>query len=259
MRDIKQLHPELQQKIALLKLLCKGEGLELGIGECLRTVEEQDELYSQGRTKPGNIVTYAPGNSYSSQHQWGIAFDFFKDVPGHAYDDLGFFRQVGELAKSIGLAWGGDWDGFVDRPHVYLPYWGDTPAALIREYGVPENFFVSWEPEEKLQVDGFFGVKTVTRLQEIFGIMADGIISDQWEFYRDENPGLVSVEWVPMPSEGSMLVRRLQEMAGATVDGVIGPETITALQRHFETPEDGCISAPSALVMAIQEWANESP
>ena len=44
MRDIKQLHPELQRKIEKLRYLCDREDLPLGIGECLRTVKEQDDL-----------------------------------------------------------------------------------------------------------------------------------------------------------------------------------------------------------------------
>ena len=76
-RDISQLHPRLQQKIAELKQLCANEGLPLGIGECFRSVAEQNALYAQGRTEPGEIITNAPGSSYSSQHQWGIA-DVYK-------------------------------------------------------------------------------------------------------------------------------------------------------------------------------------
>lgn len=263
MRDVRQLHPELRKKIKQLKEFCEAEGLPLGIGECLRTAAEQDELYAQGRTKPGAIVTYARGSSYSSQHQWGIAFDFFKNVPGHAYDDTDFFRVVGRAAKALGLAWGGDWTSPVDMPHIYLPYWGDTPAPLKRQYTVPHNFFNSWppysddKPEALLDVDGWCGPATVSRLQEIFGTPVDGIISDQWIWYRDENPGLCSVEWVHEPSYGSELVKQLQRFAGATVDGVIGPETIRALQIKFGTPVDGYVSGPSALVMAIQEWANK--
>lgn len=256
MRDIKQLHPELQGIIAKLQEVCEEEGLALGIGECLRTVEEQNELYAQGRTKPGNIVTYAKGSSYSSQHQWGIAFDFFKNVPGHAYDDVNFFKKVGYLGKILGLAWGGDWTSPVDMPHLYLPYWGDTPLALKRQYTIPERFFATWEKKELLEVDGYMGTLTVRRLQEIFGTDEDGIISDQWIWYRDDNPGLIAVEWVREPHHGSQLVRALQEYSGATVDGIIGPETISALQRKFGTTVDGCISAPSQLVMAIQNWAN---
>lgn len=262
MRDVKQLHPELQHKIKRLQELCEIENLPLGIGECLRTVEEQDKLYAQGRTEPGAIVTYARGSSYSSQHQWGIAFDFYKNVPGHAYDDVGFFQSVASAAKSLGLAWGGDWTSPVDMPHLYLPYWGDTPAPLKRQYTIPEHFIKTWprDPDADdglLDVDGWCGPATVTRLQEIFGTPVDGIISDQWIWYKDQNPGLIAVEWVQSPRYGSSLVKQLQRFAGCPTDGVIGPETISALQARFGTPVDGCVSGPSVLIMAIQDWANK--
>ncbi len=258
MRDVTQLHPELQEKIAKLRLMCEAEGLALGIGECLRTVAEQDQLYAQGRTAPGPVVTYARGSTYASQHQWGIAFDIFQNIPGHAYDDVGFFRNVATMAKSLGLAWGGDWTSPVDMPHFYLPYWGDTPTTLKRQYVVPERFFVTWDRgAEKLEVDGWAGPKTVRRLQEVFGTQVDGVITDQYVVYRDDNPGLCSVEWVRMPVYGSALVRAIQEMVGADIDGVIGPATISAMQVYFGTPVDGCISGPSALIMAIQDWLNK--
>lgn len=262
MRDVSQLHPELQEKVHKLRVLCEKEGLELGIGECLRTVAEQNELYAQGRTKPGPIVTYAPGTSYSSQHQWGIAFDFFRNVPGHAYDSVRFFRRVAALAKSLGLAWGGDWDSPVDMPHLYLPNWGDTPSPLKRQYGTPDNFMRTWRTVKTatgktlLDVDGWCGPATVRRLQEHAGTPADGIISDQWLFYKDANPGLVSVEWVPNPSGNSAIVKWLQRKVGVTEDGIIGPDTISAMQRWLGTPVDGCISAPSACIKALQTWLN---
>jgi len=39
----------------------------------LRTHAEQNELYAQGRTKPGKIVTYARGGQ--SYHNYGLAID----------------------------------------------------------------------------------------------------------------------------------------------------------------------------------------
>ena len=146
MRDIKQLHPELQAKIEQLKKLCESKGLPLGIGECLRTVAEQDALYAQGRTKPGKVVTNAKGSSYSSQHQWGIAFDFFKNVKGQEFSDTAFFKTVGALAKSIGLGWGGDWKSPVDMPHCYLDKWGSTTSKLKSQYKTPDKFKATWQP-----------------------------------------------------------------------------------------------------------------
>ena len=72
MRDITMCHPCLQELAGRLVEECKKQGLIIKIGECYRTVAEQEELYAQGRKKPGNIVTNARGSSYSSQHQWAL-------------------------------------------------------------------------------------------------------------------------------------------------------------------------------------------
>ena len=77
MRNVSQLHPELQKKIEQLKALCQKNGITIGISECVRTVAEQDALYAKGRTTGGSIVTNCKGTSYSSMHQWGVAFDFY--------------------------------------------------------------------------------------------------------------------------------------------------------------------------------------
>ena len=43
----------------------------------LRTFEDQDKLYAQGRTKPGQIVTNARGGD--SLHNYGLAADYVLD------------------------------------------------------------------------------------------------------------------------------------------------------------------------------------
>lgn len=142
-RDKSQLHPWLQYKIMKLEKECKKQGLALGISECFRSKEEQDALYAQGRTKPGKIVTNAPGSSYSSQHQWGVAFDVFQNIKGKEYQDS-FFPKVAKIAKKLGLGWGGDWKSIVDTPHFYLKKWGSTPTALKQQYGIFPVFKETW-------------------------------------------------------------------------------------------------------------------
>lgn len=145
MRDITKLHPTLQIKLAQLKEECTKAGLKIGIGECVRTVAEQDALYAQGRTAPGNKVTNAKGSSYSSMHQWGVAFDFYRnDGKGAFYDADGFFTKVGKIGQGIGLEWGGSWTSPVDKPHFQLKDWGSTPTKLKSLYGTPEKFFATW-------------------------------------------------------------------------------------------------------------------
>lgn len=95
MRDITLCHPRLQELAKKLIENCEKAGLKIKIGETLRTKAEQDELYAQGRTKPGSIVTNAPGSSYSSYHQWGTAFDIYRaDGKGAYYDKDGFLQKL---------------------------------------------------------------------------------------------------------------------------------------------------------------------
>ena len=144
-RDITQLHPELQEKIKLLKGKCEKQGLKIGISECLRTVSEQDALYAKGRTTSGSIVTNAKGSTYSSCHQWGIAVDFYRnDGKGAYYDKDGFFSKVGKIGVSIGLEWGGNWKSIKDNPHFQLPQWGSSTSKLKKLYGTPEKFKATW-------------------------------------------------------------------------------------------------------------------
>jgi hypothetical protein len=154
MRDTTKLHPKLQQIIPTLLNECKKQNIFIKIGECVRTVAEQDALYAKGRTAPGGIVTKAKGSTYSSMHQWGVAFDFYLDMDidgdGSKSDDafndkLGTFKKVGKIGEAIGLEWGGDWDAIVDKPHFQLPDWGSTPAKLKQMYGTPNKFKASWK------------------------------------------------------------------------------------------------------------------
>ena len=125
MRDITLCHPRLQVLATKLMEECSKQGLIIKIGETYRTVAEQDALYAQGRTTPGNIVTNAPGSTYSSYHQWGTAFDIFRNDGQGAYNETGnFFGRVGAIGVSFGLEWGGNWKSPVDKPHFQLPDWG---------------------------------------------------------------------------------------------------------------------------------------
>ena len=147
MRGIELLHPEMRVKAEELQTLCRIQGLALLITETWRTMAEQDALYAQGRTKPGSIVTNCKGSDYQSPHQWGVAFDFCKNIKGQEYSDTAFFRQVGALGKSIGLRWGGDFQKMVDMPHFQLNnllLGSDFTTGLKNKYGTPEKYRTSW-------------------------------------------------------------------------------------------------------------------
>jgi peptidoglycan L-alanyl-D-glutamate endopeptidase CwlK len=107
MRNIKTLHPDLQPLATKLIELAVGEGINAKVISGLRSYQEQDELYAQGRTKPGNIVTKAKGGQ--SWHNFGTAFDigiFSKDDRTY-YGESKDYRRCGAIGEMLGLEWGG--------------------------------------------------------------------------------------------------------------------------------------------------------
>lgn len=117
--SLTKMHPKLQNKINLLIEKCEKEGINIKITETIRTIERQNELYNKGRTTSGNIVTNAKGSDYSSKHQWGIAFDICINEKNDPYNEEKL-NKVGEIGKSLGLEWGGDWTTIKDSPHFQL-------------------------------------------------------------------------------------------------------------------------------------------
>jgi peptidoglycan L-alanyl-D-glutamate endopeptidase CwlK len=132
-RKIDDLHPIVLKKCLDLIHECKDKGIDLIITSTYRDAECQNALYAQGRTKPGNKVTNAKaGQSY---HQWRVAFDVLpirngKPVWGTSgngidtdptdddKDDLELWQRIGQIGKSLGLEWAGDWKGkFKEFPH----------------------------------------------------------------------------------------------------------------------------------------------
>lgn len=145
MRDTTLLHPKLQEIIPTFLYKCECNGLKVKITETVRTVGEQNDLYAQGRTRLGVVVTNAKGEDYSSMHQWGVAFDVCRNDGKGAYNNSdGWFEKVGEIGESLGLEWGGRWQGFIDRPHFQLKKWGSTTNKLKELYEKPDVFKKSW-------------------------------------------------------------------------------------------------------------------
>ena len=213
MRDRTKLHPVLQAKINSLFRECEKKGLKIQITECLRTAAEQDALYEQGRTKPGNKVTNARGSSYSSMHQWGVAFDFCRaDGKGAFYDADGFFSKVGRIGQGIGLEWGGGWKSIKDMPHFQLPDWGSTPARLKTLYGTPEKFFKSWG----LNAGGAPAPKTEGYDMKTIQKGSTGKAVKVWQVIIGEKPD------GEFGAETAAATKKFQKKNGLAADGVVG-------------------------------------
>lgn len=138
-RDLALLHPKLRPLCEKHLALCKAVGIDLHVTQTWRSREEQDELYAQGRTKPGRIVTNARGGQSDHEYIMAISADDETDTfpASLAYDVCfvterspsggvmsidydGPWETVGWIAiQQCGLKWGGLWTK-PDRPHFYI-------------------------------------------------------------------------------------------------------------------------------------------
>lgn len=116
-----------------------------------------------------------------------------------------------------------------------------------------------------LAIDGWLGCKTVKAWQKVNGTPQDGVLSSQPDTLRPLHEGINpgAIEYVsPARAQGSQLIARVQSfLAGKglysdTIDGMLGRNTIRGLQAYYQTPQDGIISAPSQMVLALQKALN---
>lgn len=230
------LHPYV--KILALKFLeaCEKENFPVKIIMTYRTIEEQNALYAQGRTKPGNIVTNAKGGS--SYHNYRLAFDAVPVINGKInWDDEKAFKKMGAIGTSVGLEWGGNWPTFKDTPH--FQWTGGLSISDLRAGKKPVS------PIDGAKVDSNTNNKTdntansikllrfdSTKLfQEKMGLTADGIIGPKTKAAIDE---IMSKKQLKKGSKG-VAVRYLQYRLGINIDGDFGSKTEASLKKWQTT------------------------
>lgn len=79
-------------------------GYDLRVTSGFRTPDEQQQLYEQGRTLPGDIVTHAPAGK--SIHNYGYAVDVVDRWRGYDIN----WERLGAIAEYCGLRQGHDGD-----------------------------------------------------------------------------------------------------------------------------------------------------
>jgi peptidoglycan L-alanyl-D-glutamate endopeptidase CwlK len=131
---LSQVCPLLAKSIAKIDLALPS--LSIQVTEGVRTWEQQDIDYAQGRTTAGKIITHAPGGF--SWHQYGLAVDLVPEdiTPGQPdwnLDHPAWARMV-SVAESLGLVSGAEWHGEdLDTPHVQLTgRFGVVPDDEVR-------------------------------------------------------------------------------------------------------------------------------
>ena len=128
-RSLDDLVPPAKQRAQAFVEAAKAKGIDLLVTSTYRDNESQDALYAQGRTTPGNVVTRAKAGQ--SWHNYRCALDVVPLVNGKAiWDDQAMWKQVGEIGKSCGLEWAGDWVTFKEFPH--FQYTGGLTLAQLQ-------------------------------------------------------------------------------------------------------------------------------
>ncbi|MFF3099814.1 M15 family metallopeptidase [Viridibacillus arvi] len=141
-----ELHPIVKENKNILLKKAAEIDIDVIITEGLRPFEKQDELYNQGRSTKGNIVTYSKGGE--SFHNYGLAFDYaIKNAKGDIEWDIEYdgnhngesdWFEVAKLAKELGFEWGGDWRKFKDYPHLQMTF-GLSIPMLQEGYRLAED------------------------------------------------------------------------------------------------------------------------
>lgn len=179
------VHPPIAEKALELISRAFSEGIYIIITQGLRTIEEQNALYAQGRTKPGPKVTNAKGGT--SYHNFGLAFDFaileFSGAINWTVDKR--WKRVGVIGESLGLEWGGRWTSFVDIPHFQITY-GLSTADLRNGKKPPEVVSAAFEKgKEESWMAEKFEVSNKTLQNSVVTVLArfeqkDPALSKEW-------------------------------------------------------------------------------
>lgn len=147
---IELLHPRLRAEVKRLYNYINNEKLkgraQVRITHTLRTIKEQNDLYAQGRTEKGSIVTFAKGGE--SMHNYGLAIDICLIIDGkeaswdakadYDKDGVADWMEIVHVFKMHGWTWGGDWK-MQDLPHFQKTFGrtiADLKAITVKEEGI---------------------------------------------------------------------------------------------------------------------------
>lgn len=132
------VHPLLAQKIRTVADQLLHSGIVIRVIQGFRSFQMQDDLFAQGRTTPGRIVTEARGGD--SYHNYGLAVDCCPGVTGwpywtpdwvsvdkHTHKITPSWQKMIDAGKAQGLVSGSQFIDFPDFPHFQMT--GILPLA----------------------------------------------------------------------------------------------------------------------------------
>jgi len=110
--DIDILYPPFAFLVIKTFALSRSEKLRICIYETYRSQGRQLDLFNQGKTKL----------STNGMHHFGVATDivFLNEKSQPSWDGKYNWKRLGEIGKSLGLTWGGDW-GWDNAHFQFIP------------------------------------------------------------------------------------------------------------------------------------------
>lgn len=163
-----------------------------------RSSIEQEELYAQGRTKPGTKVTNARAGQSAHNYKPSYAFDVaFRMGNGQLDWASPLFRDFNELIQQhtkTPITWGGTFRSMPDAPHWELAGWktmvanakkAQRPVYRLTSPYTKDDFIIAIQCalgnalKVSVQPDGVYGPATeqlVKRFQVMNRLTPDGII-----------------------------------------------------------------------------------
>ena len=141
--------------------------------------------------------------------------------------------------------------------------WGQSSAYKFRGCIVnPAIGRKGAEDIKSITVDGEWGVMTTLFSQQIMKTFQDGFVSGQLTSCKKYLPNALSSSWeFSKNGKGSELIKAIQRLVGAKVDGFAGQNTVKALQRFLKAQSyysgkiDGIMGANT--VKGWQKWLNK--
>lgn len=133
-KNLEGVHPNL---VKIVEHAIAHSDIDFFVNEGVRTPARQKELYAQGRTKPGKVVTWTLKSNHFINPRTG--YGHAVDIYAFPYDPNQPIKTSKAIAQAmlraaheldIPLRWGADWDrdgvfyekGEGDSPHFEL--WG---------------------------------------------------------------------------------------------------------------------------------------
>jgi peptidoglycan L-alanyl-D-glutamate endopeptidase CwlK len=101
-----------------------NQGIPIRIFETYRSRKRQNDLFAQGRTAQGRIITNA--NAGDSMHQYGLAADLVMWIDGKwNWSATEHYKKLVLIMESVGLRGGYKWGDY--------PHWELSDAPSIAE------------------------------------------------------------------------------------------------------------------------------